>query len=297
MIRIGQGFDVHKFTTRRPCILGGVCVSEEIGLEGHSDADVLTHALMDALLGALNLGDIGHWFPDTDAQYKNISSMKLLSLVCAEIIKKDYHIINLDVTVLAEKPHLAPYRIQIASAIAKALNIEVDCVSVKATTTEKLGFVGREEGIAALAVVLLEKTNEQIIAKPNFKVAQLSPQVLAYIGDAVFEMYVRRYLITLGLTRGSDLQKQAKTYVTAKAQAQRLQGIMAMLTTQEIMVLKRGRNSKKGIIPKNTDAIVYRYSTALEALLGYLYLNGAQERLEELINALIKYEGESHELR
>lgn len=153
--RIGFGYDVHKFSEGRKLILGGVEIPFEKGLLGHSDADVLLHAICDAMLGALALGDIGKHFPDTDEQYKNIDSKILLSKVNELIIKHDYRLGNLDTTVVAEKPKLKPFIDGIRKSIANILNVPVGSVSVKATTSEKMGFVGREEGIKAYAVALL----------------------------------------------------------------------------------------------------------------------------------------------
>ncbi len=153
--RIGFGYDVHKFAENRKLILGGIEIPSEKGLAGHSDADVLLHAICDAMLGALALGDIGKHFPDTDEQYKNIDSKILLSKVNELIIKHDYRLGNLDTTVVAEKPKLKPFIDGIRKSIANILNVPVGSVSVKATTSEKMGFVGREEGIKAYAVALL----------------------------------------------------------------------------------------------------------------------------------------------
>lgn len=154
-MRIGHGYDVHRLTEGRPLILGGVRIPWDRGLLGHSDADVLLHAIMDALLGAAALGDIGHLFPDTDETYRGIDSMILLSRVAQVIDTAGYEIENLDATLLAQEPRLAPYIPQMRQRIAKVLKIRVDQVSVKATTEEHLGFTGRKEGIAAHAVCLL----------------------------------------------------------------------------------------------------------------------------------------------
>lgn len=155
--RIGHGFDVHRFGGAGPCVLGGVRVPYESGLIAHSDGDVLLHALCDALLGALALGDIGQLYPDNDDKFLNIDSRVLLRDCYARISQAGYAIANLDVTVLAQAPKLAPYELQMRQNIAADLQLELEAVSVKATTTEKLGFVGRKEGIAAEAVVLLYK--------------------------------------------------------------------------------------------------------------------------------------------
>ena len=157
MLRIGQGVDVHPFAEERPLILGGVKISERNGLLGHSDADVLLHAIMDALLGAVGEGDIGELFPDTDPQYLNADSKKLLSKVWGKISAEGWYLVNLDCTVLAEQPRLSPFKSRIQESIAEVFGVESAACGLKATTTEKLGFVGRREGIMVLAVVLLEK--------------------------------------------------------------------------------------------------------------------------------------------
>lgn len=154
-MRIGQGYDVHKLTEGRDLILGGVKIPYEKGLLGHSDADVLLHAVMDALLGAAALGDIGQHFPDTDAAYKGISSIELLKKVGELLVEHRYMIENIDATIIAQRPKLAPYRPQMAENIAKTLGIQVSQVSVKATTEEGLGFTGSGEGISAQAITLL----------------------------------------------------------------------------------------------------------------------------------------------
>lgn len=156
-LRIGHGYDVHRLTEGRELILGGVAIPHEKGLLGHSDADVLLHAVMDAMLGAAALGDIGQLFPDSAAEYRGISSLVLLKNVGERVRKEGCCVVNLDATVLAQAPKLAPFRAQMRSNIAEALEIPVSCVSVKATTEEGLGFTGEKLGIAAHAVVLLEK--------------------------------------------------------------------------------------------------------------------------------------------
>ena len=156
-LRIGHGYDVHKLVTGRPLILGGVTIPHETGLLGHSDADVLLHAIMDALLGAAALGDIGKLFPDSDAAYENISSLTLLSRVADKLAENSWCVVNLDATVLAQAPKLAPHREAMRANIADALKIDVSRVSVKATTEEGLGFTGEKLGIATHAVALLEK--------------------------------------------------------------------------------------------------------------------------------------------
>lgn len=155
--RIGLGFDVHAFAPNRELILGGICIDYKLGLLGHSDADVLTHALMDALLGALALGDIGKHFPDTDEKYKNANSMILLQNVYQLIKNKGYELVNADMVIIAQEPKLESYKQQIEKNIAQYLQANKNQISVKASTTEKLGFVGKKEGIAAQAIVLLEQ--------------------------------------------------------------------------------------------------------------------------------------------
>ena len=158
MIRIGHGYDVHKLVDGRKLILGGVEIDNNgIGLLGHSDADVLLHAVSDALLGAAAYGDIGKHFPDTDEKYKNADSLKLLKCVYELLKENGYHIVNLDATVLAQAPKLAPHIVKMRENIAEALDLDVDFVSVKATTEEGLGFTGAKQGIAAHCVCLIEK--------------------------------------------------------------------------------------------------------------------------------------------
>ena len=155
MLRIGHGYDVHRLVEGRRLILGGVEVPHTLGLLGHSDADVLTHAVMDALLGAAALGDIGRHFPDTDPAYAGADSLKLLDHVVELLEKKGYQVGNVDATILAQKPKLAPYIEKMRDNLAARMKVEPDQVNVKATTEEKLGFTGAEEGIAAHAVALL----------------------------------------------------------------------------------------------------------------------------------------------
>lgn len=157
MYRIGTGYDVHKLTEGRKCIIGGVEIPHEKGLLGHSDADVLLHAIMDAMLGALALGDIGKHFPDTDGEYKNIDSKVLLAKVYTLVKAEGYEINNLDSTVICERPKLKNHIDKMRGIIAEILETDIKNISVKATTTEKLGFEGREEGIAAEAVVMLRR--------------------------------------------------------------------------------------------------------------------------------------------
>jgi len=154
-MKIGIGYDVHALVESRPLILGGVNIPHSKGLHGHSDADVLVHAIIDAMLGACALGDIGQHFPDTDPRYLGISSLELLAQVAALIKKQGYKLGNLDSIVVAQKPKLAPYIEQMRLNIAGVLQVDPAVVSIKATTSEHLGFTGREEGISAQAVVLL----------------------------------------------------------------------------------------------------------------------------------------------
>lgn len=158
-LRIGHGYDVHRLVEGRRLILGGVDIPWEKGLLGHSDADVLVHAVMDALSGAARLGDIGKLFPDTDPAYAGISSVKLLTEVGRLLKKKGYTVVNIDATLLAQAPKVGPYRQEMALNIANALHIEVAQVNIKATTEEGLGFTGDGSGMAAHAVVLLEKSH------------------------------------------------------------------------------------------------------------------------------------------
>ena len=155
--KIGHGYDVHRLVEGRRLVLGGVEIKHDLGLLGHSDADVLLHAIMDAILGAMALGDIGRHFPDNDGRYKDIASTELLSMVAEKMHNGGYTVSNLDATVILQKPKIMPYIQEMISNISSILCIEVSCVNVKATTEEHLGFTGREEGIAAHAVVILEK--------------------------------------------------------------------------------------------------------------------------------------------
>lgn len=154
---IGFGYDVHRFKKTRRLFLGGVKISDTDGLDGHSDADVLVHALMDALLGAAGENDIGHFFPNTDLKYKNISSIELLKIVVDTLNKKKFKIINTDITVVAEKPKIYPYIEKMKEVLSANLKINKEQIAIKATTNEKMGFVGRGEGICSMAVALIEK--------------------------------------------------------------------------------------------------------------------------------------------
>ena len=157
MIRVGMGYDVHRFKDGGDVILGGVKIDYDQGLEAHSDGDVVLHALCDALLGAAALGDIGKHFPDTDPEFKGADSRVLLRHVYRIVQDKGYVLVNADITIIAQAPKMAPYIVAMCVNIAADLNIDVDCINVKATTTEKLGFEGRKEGIAVQAIVLIEK--------------------------------------------------------------------------------------------------------------------------------------------
>lgn len=159
MFKVGFGYDSHRFDPKGELLLGGVKIESNYGLQGHSDADLLLHALIDALLGALADGDIGSHFPDTDPKYKDISSLKLLTEVKKEVENKNFIINNCDLLVIAEKPKLKPYRSEIVSSIAENLNIKEKNINFKATTNEKMGFVGRGEGMAAYAVVSIVEKN------------------------------------------------------------------------------------------------------------------------------------------
>lgn len=154
-LRIGNGYDIHRLVSDRPLILGGVTIPHSLGLLGHSDADVLTHAIMDAMLGALSLGDIGHYFPPTDPQWKGADSLVLLDQVNQLVKSKGWQVGNVDTVIVAERPKLKPHIAAMRDRLAEVLQVEADRVGVKATTNEQLGPVGREEGIAAYAVALL----------------------------------------------------------------------------------------------------------------------------------------------
>lgn len=159
MFRIGQGFDVHQLIEGRPLIIGGIQIPYEKGLLGHSDADVLLHTIADAVLGAIGEGDIGRHFPDTDPAFKDADSAKLLTHVWGIVKAKGYELVNADCTIIAQRPKMAPYIKKMRDRIAELLETNMDQINVKATTTEKLGFTGRGEGIASQAVVLLKKVD------------------------------------------------------------------------------------------------------------------------------------------
>jgi 2-C-methyl-D-erythritol 2,4-cyclodiphosphate synthase len=158
-MRVGIGFDAHRFAEGRPLFLGGVEIPFHLGLQGHSDADVIIHAIMDAILGAVGAGDIGQHFPDTEEQYRNISSLELLSKVASLLSRKQLKIGNIDCVALLQEPKLSPYRAQMREKISVTLRMEKDDVSIKASTTERLGFTGRGEGVAAYAVALVENAD------------------------------------------------------------------------------------------------------------------------------------------
>lgn len=158
MIRTGIGYDVHPFEQGRPLVLGGVCVPYKAGLGGHSDADVLAHAIIDALLGAAALGDIGQHFPAGDPRYRGANSLHLLRQTVALVGEAGHLVVNVDATIVAERPKIAPHVGAMRAALADALSVDISAVSVKATTTDRLGAVGRGEGIAALAIVLLDSS-------------------------------------------------------------------------------------------------------------------------------------------
>jgi 2-C-methyl-D-erythritol 2,4-cyclodiphosphate synthase len=167
MIKIGFAYDAHRLEEGRDLILGGVKIPYPKGLLGYSDADVLTHAIGEAILGALSLGDLGKHFPDTDEKYKGISSLKILSMTNEMAKKEKAEIINIDSTIVAEEPKLSSYIMEMRKNIARVLKINVNQISVKATTTEGMGFTGRKEGISAYAVVLVEKNREATSASPT----------------------------------------------------------------------------------------------------------------------------------
>ena len=160
-MRVGIGYDVHKLVEGRKLILGGVEIAHEKGLLGHSDADVLIHAIMDAMLGALALGDIGKHFPDTDPKFKGIDSIKLLEFVNNLIISKGYKVNNIDSIIIAQAPKMAPHILTMRENISKAIDVDIDCVSVKATTEEGLGFTGNKEGISSQAICSLIKVDNE----------------------------------------------------------------------------------------------------------------------------------------
>jgi 2-C-methyl-D-erythritol 2,4-cyclodiphosphate synthase len=160
MTRVGLGVDVHQFAEGRKCILGGVDIPHSRGLKGHSDADVIVHAVMDALLGAVGERDIGHFFPDTDAKWRNADSLKMLDVVCKVLAEKKAKIQNVDATVIAQEPKLSPHLAKMTENFCRVLKIKSDQIAIKATTSEWMGFTGRKEGIVAIAVACLEITKQ-----------------------------------------------------------------------------------------------------------------------------------------
>ena len=156
-MRVGIGYDSHRFESGRPLVLGGVRIPEHAGLKGHSDGDALTHALIDALLGAAALGSIGHHFPDTDSRWEGADSMRLLSAAVRLIEERDYQVINADITIITESPRIAPWVEHMAERIAEHLHIARSCISIKGKTNEGLGWIGRGEGLAVMAVTLLDQ--------------------------------------------------------------------------------------------------------------------------------------------
>ena len=156
-IRVGIGYDIHQLQLNLPFVLGGVQIDHTAGVVAHSDGDILFHAIADALLGAAGLGDIGHFFPDNDPKYKNINSAIILSEVLSNLMKLSYHIVNIDVTIVLEKPKLSPLLVKIKHSVSSCLKIEENQLNIKATTSERMGFIGKEKGIACYAVVLIEK--------------------------------------------------------------------------------------------------------------------------------------------
>jgi len=162
MFRIGQGVDIHAFSENRRLVLGGIEIPHHLGLAGHSDADVLTHAVMDALLGAAGLGDIGQHFPPDDMKFKDADSLILLSSVIQKINRNGWEVVNIDATIIAQEPRLAPYLPLMAERISSLAGVHSNCVNIKATTSERLGFSGRKEGIAAMAITLLEAREPQV---------------------------------------------------------------------------------------------------------------------------------------
>lgn len=207
MYKIGSGIDFHQLVTGRPFILGGIEIPHHKGLLGHSDADVLLHAISDALLGALGLGDIGKHFPDTDMQYKNADS-KILLKQCYELIEKQgYEVVNIDATVCLEKPKIMPFVHTMQNTIAQIVNITNDCISIKATTTEKMGFVGREEGVFAIATALLQQKtlpikiiNTSTFSLPAYATLGASGMDLrAFVENDIILSPMQRALIPTGL--------------------------------------------------------------------------------------------------
>jgi len=286
LVKTGFGLDIHQLKKGRPCILGGIKIESEIGPDGHSDADVVIHSLIDGILGALSLGDIGQWFPDSDNKYKNIDSKKLLKEVHHTLKLSNYKIDHIDITVIAEVPKINNHKSKMIVKLSEILEVDVSKINIKATTTEKLGFIGAGEGIACMSVVNLVSKEEDELS--DDLLTELSAQSVAYLGDAVLELYVRKHLLAKGINKGNKLHKRALDYVSANSQADIVRNIMEEFTNDEMRIFKWGRNSSGGCVPKNTDVSEYRYSTGLEALLGYLYIKKDIERLEEIITFILK---------
>jgi len=286
LVKTGFGLDIHKLVKDRPCILGGVKIESEVGPDGHSDADVVIHSLIDAILGALSLGDIGQWFPDSKEEYKDIDSKELLKEIYHTVQISDYMIDHIDITIVTEVPRINKYKAKMKLKLSEILNTDVVNINIKATTTEKLGFIGSEKGIACMTIVNLIKDNSHKMTKDIL--SGLSAQSVAYLGDAVLELYVRKYLLAKGINKGNKLHKKALDYVSANSQADIVEHIMEEFSEEELRIFKWGRNSNGGCVPRNADVKEYRYSTGLEALLGYLYIRKDISRLEEVIELILQ---------
>ena len=161
-LRVGSGYDVHQLESNLPLLIGGILIPHNKGIVAHSDGDILIHALSDALLGAAGLGDIGHFFPDTDFRYKDIDSSEILFLVLKKLSEQSFQLVNIDITIVLEKPKLQPFIKKIKQSISNKLNLDISRVNVKATTCEKMGFIGKEEGISCYATVLIEKVINKV---------------------------------------------------------------------------------------------------------------------------------------
>jgi 2-C-methyl-D-erythritol 2,4-cyclodiphosphate synthase len=286
LVKTGLGIDIHPLKEGRPCVLGGVEIESEIGPDGHSDADVVLHSLIDALLGAAGLGDIGEWFPDSDKSYKNIDSKILLSRAYNAVRIGGYLVDHIDITIITEVPRISKYKSDMRLKISEIMNISFSQVNIKATTSEKLGFIGRKDGIASMAIVSLVKDDQKEDCIDS-DINQLSAQTVAYMGDAVLELYVRKHLLSQGINRGDKLQAEAMKFVSANSQADIVRSIKDKFTEEELRIFKWGRNSSGGCVPKNAEVLDYRYSTGLEALIGYLYIKKNTERLEEIIEYIL----------
>jgi 2-C-methyl-D-erythritol 2,4-cyclodiphosphate synthase len=286
LVKTGFGLDIHKLVKGRPCILGGVEIESEIGPDGHSDADVVIHSLIDAILGALGLGDIGQWFPDSKQEYKNIDSKKLLEEIYHAVDISDYVIDHIDITIITEVPKINKHKAKMILKLSQILHIDVININIKATTTEKLGFIGAKQGIACMTVVNLVKDDNK--ERIRDLLSGLSAQSVAYLGDAVLELYVRKHLLSKGINKGNKLHKKALDYVSANSQADIVEHIIGEFSDEELRIFKWGRNSSGGCVPKNAEVKEYRYSTGLEALLGYLYIRKDTNRLEEIIDLILQ---------